>query len=458
MKALFIEPPGRYLRTMGSLGEMKGDFLWQPLDHLVIAGFLLNSEYNNFEVRDLRTDSFATLENTIGEIKPDIIFFNSCVTSLYNDLKVAEIAKKIDKNIKVGIFGTIVTALKEEVFRLSKYIDMAIVDPEPEIAIRQILIKGINKVKSGVYVKRGKKIYKFGFSRKIENLDELGLTAHGEVDNEKYYDLFMKRKNFALVYGSRGCRWGKCIFCSCPNFYQPLRLRSVKMIINELKWINSEFGVRDVKWWDAEINCNLIWCKKLFKAMIKENLDITFQANFRADLYDKELLKLMKRAGCYHLEIGLESADLNILKNIKKGITPKMVEKAAKYLKEMGIDFSLYSLCGLPGETKETLEKTREFVKSLNCPSTFGIAVPNPGTEFYYYCLNNNYLKNATYDNYDTTKPPVFDYPNLSSEEIYKECKKSYKSLAFSPLAFKLLCKNPKKILSYIKTGIKVIR
>jgi len=168
----------------------------------------------------------------------------------------------------------------------------------------------------------------------------------------------------------------------------------------------------------------------------------------------------MKKSGCYHVSIGLESANLTILKNVRKGITPDMIERAVRKLKKVGIDFMLYSLIGLPGETKETIEETRKFIYNLGCPATFGIAVPNPGTEFYDWIVSNGYLRTNDYSKFDTGKPPVYDYPSISSEEMYEESKKGYRMFLTPKYVIRSIfgIRSFRQLKSLVKTGIKIIR
>ena len=136
---------------------------------------------------------------------------------------------------------------------------------------------------------------------------------------------------------------------------------------------------------------------------------------------DRQLLKKMKKAGCHQIGIGLESANLEILKNVKKGVTPDQVRRTSAMIKKEGMKLALFLLLGLPGETKKTMAETIKFAKSINVDYvTLGIAQPYPGTPFYDYLVKNNYLKTRDWSKYDPMQPPVYDYPNLSSQEIFQ--------------------------------------
>jgi radical SAM superfamily enzyme YgiQ (UPF0313 family) len=118
--------------------------------------------------------------------------------------------------------------------------------------------------------------------------------------------------------------------------------------------------------------------------MIDEGLDITWIANGRVDMIDKETMVLMKRAGCHMIKFGVETGDDQMLVNLKKGTTVEQCQKAFKDAHEVGIDLHAHIIFGGPGETEETILKTIQFSKEID-PTTvsFGILTPYPGTSFF---------------------------------------------------------------------------
>ena len=73
MRVLFIEPTGRFLRTMGSLGTHKADMLWQPFDHLVMGGYLRKElPQVDFEILDSRDDGNKKIEKKINILQKQL--------------------------------------------------------------------------------------------------------------------------------------------------------------------------------------------------------------------------------------------------------------------------------------------------------------------------------------------------------------------------------------------------
>src|SRR3989304_3761909 len=127
----------------------------------------------------------------------------------------------------------------------------------------------------------------------------------------------------------------------------------------------------------------------------------------------------MKKAGCHTIAIGMESVDPVVLKNIRKNITSEKVREAVSLIRNNGMDTIVFCVVGFPGETKKSIESTISFLKTLDTTFiTLGIAVPAPGTDFYRYIEENNYLLSKDWNLYDPMKKPVFSYPSLTSDEI----------------------------------------
>jgi radical SAM superfamily enzyme YgiQ (UPF0313 family) len=154
------------------------------------------------------------------------------------------------------------------------------------------------------------------------------------------------------------------------------------------------------------------------------------------DTVDFELLKLMRKSGCYQIMYGVESADETILKNLNKKITLQKVEETVADTKKAGIECRLAFMIGNPGETEETIKKTINYAIYLDPDLvTFNITTPYPGTEMFNWAERNNYLIHKNWAEYDLSKP-VMELPTISSTKILDYYKKSYRQFYFRPNYF----------------------
>jgi radical SAM superfamily enzyme YgiQ (UPF0313 family) len=438
-KILLIEPPpfGKYgnQRSKGAFGNLKTDIRWPPIDLVVIAGYLRK---NGIGVRLIDAGgerlSLSELRNRISAKEPKIVIINTSTTSLYNDLKVAGEVKSIWKNALVGAIGVHVMALPEDTLSLSQDLDFVIFS-EPEIPILNLSktlslssVRGICHRENGNFVKNPQE-------PPIQDMDELGIPAHDLLPLTLYQEPQMKRKPLAVTMVSRGCI-NRCVFCS-SHFYGKYRLRSVENVMEELRWITGDLGVKELKFYDDGITYNREWAAKLFRRMIEEKTDLTWNTNLRADSIDYELARLMKMAGCHTVNMGLESASQDILNNIKKNVTIEKMKQAVTDCKRAGLEVCGYFIIGLPGETLKTVNETIGFAKKLDLDLvTFNITAPHPGTPFYDYLDENGYLRTKDWSRYDTNSVPVYDYPNMPAEEIYSLALMAYRKFYMRPQYF----------------------
>jgi len=115
----------------------------------------------------------------------------------------------------------------------------------------------------------------------------------------------------------------------------------------------------------------------------------------------------------------MESTDPGVLKNIRKNITPEQIRNAVSLIRKSGMDSIVFCVIGFPGETRESIEATVDFLTTLDTTYiTLGLAVPAPGTDFYRYVDQNGYLLTKDWSRYDPLQKPVFSYPALSAEEM----------------------------------------
>jgi radical SAM superfamily enzyme YgiQ (UPF0313 family) len=426
MNILIIEPPAvsRFgnQRIYGGNGSNKSDFRKPPLDLMMISGYLKKEGFDNVLIdANASRRTIEDLKEIIKKGSPDIVFFSTSTCTIYKDMLIAKVSKEIDPSIITVAIGTHVMALPEETFKHSEYLDVIIYSSEWE-QVSLNIVKNILDIQSakGIFLRESNgEIVKTDPQPPISNLDELGFPSHDKLEKKLYGDPTSKRFPKTMVMGQKACI-NNCIFCCQPAFFGApvLRKRSVKHFLEELNWIEN-LGFKEVMFNDATLTADIEWASSLFEGMIKNNIELTWNCSTRADRVNNDILKLMKKAGCHTIAVGMETVDPLVLKNIRKNITSDQIREAVSLIRKNNINTIIYCVVGFPGETKKSIEKTISFLKTLNTTFiTLGIAVPVPGTDFFRYVEENNYLLTKDWSLYDPMKKPVFSYPQLSADEI----------------------------------------
>ncbi len=226
----------------------------------------------------------------------------------------------------------------------------------------------------------------------IENLDELEIPAWDMTDLKKFSSLpnlnsMLRGKKYAQIITSRGCPFS-CPYCQ--NYYLNgsvrHRKRSVGSVIKELKFLRS-LQVDEVHIMDDTFNLPKERAVELLHAIIKEDLGLymTFQG-IRMDSLDEEIIRLMKKAGTYKIEFGVQHVDPDIVK--KAGRTSKeslkKIKKNIRIAAKYNILTYAYFIYGFPGEKMDQSMKNIKAAIYLSADMVaFLKLIPLPKTEYF---------------------------------------------------------------------------
>lgn len=216
----------------------------------------------------------------------------------------------------------------------------------------------------------------------IASLDELPRLPLDLFDYRKYIPTpgtFVHLPNVAFL-SSRGCPFS-CVFCNKSMFGDTIRYMSPTRMVDEIVEMKRQWGIREINFFDDTFTVNRKRVTAFCEELVARKVDIRWKCNSRVNTVTPELLRLMKRAGCFSISYGVESGDDQILLKIKKGITTDQVRDAFRWSREVGISRAAFFMLNLPGDTRETIEKTIRFSREI-APDfiSFEMTKPLPGT------------------------------------------------------------------------------
>jgi len=161
---------------------------------------------------------------------------------------------------------------------------------------------------------------------------------------------------------ARSCAF-KCSFCNYPTRAGALTLASVETVERELDSMRALGDVRNVVFIDDTFNVPLPRFKDLCRMMIRNDYRMNWFSYFRCSNSDEEAFDLMAESGCKGVFLGIESGSPEILKNMNKAATIERYAYGIRRLHERGILTFGSFIVGFPGETEETVNETRDFIK-----------------------------------------------------------------------------------------------
>jgi len=167
------------------------------------------------------------------------------------------------------------------------------------------------------------------------------------------------------VQTRRGCP-NDCSYCSTSAIEgRHIRLRSVDAVVRWLADYRAR-GHRNFYFADNTFNLPVGYAKELCRRIIAAGLDIRWSAIVYPKWVDAELAKLMAAAGCVEASLGFESGSEPVLRLFNKKFHPAEVSEIAAILAAAGIRRSGFLMLGAPGDTRETVEESLAFAKSLH--------------------------------------------------------------------------------------------
>lgn len=166
----------------------------------------------------------------------------------------------------------------------------------------------------------------------------------------------------APIRRGTGCPY-KCAFCDFQGL-QKLRMRSPESMVAELQTL-TKAGHRKVYFVDDNIAYTKKHLVDFTKAIIAEQMNLSWRTFLRANTIDSETASLLKDSGCKEVLLGIESGDPQVLLNMNKGINLEEALKAVQSLDSAGIRTQCSFVVGFPGECSRSIENTASFISSF---------------------------------------------------------------------------------------------
>jgi radical SAM superfamily enzyme YgiQ (UPF0313 family) len=225
----------------------------------------------------------------------------------------------------------------------------------------------------------------------VQDPDGLPFPRYTPEELEAYRSIFpvrlARRVTWGYTIGMRGCPHD-CQFCSevmRVSVGKKLRRRSPQNIADEFEHLAGQ-GVNIVSFQDDSFSAHRGFVQGVCSELIGRRSRMPWMARVRVDELDYELLKLMKRAGCIMLGIGVEAGSQRIIDNMSKTKRKEpwadLCRRVFRWTRELGIGTNAYYVIGNPTETREEIRQTMRLAQELNSDSIqVHFYTPYPGSK-----------------------------------------------------------------------------
>ena len=172
--------------------------------------------------------------------------------------------------------------------------------------------------------------------------------------------------------------------------------------------------------------------KTIAESMIQKKMNIKWACETRLDCLNESLLDTFYESGCRVINVGVESSDPQILKNVNRHlIEPDYQKRMVDYAHKLGMRVTAFYVLGLEGETVQSIEKTIKYSKWLDTfVSQFFVNTPFPGT--LEYERNKDKLIETDWEKFDCYTP-VVENKNITPQQLLSLKEKAFISYYYRP-------------------------
>lgn len=266
-----------------------------------------------------------------------------------------------------------------------------------------------------------------------EDLDSFGHVDYETLQLRKYhrrgYQYGPSRQLSAPIQATRGCPY-QCQFCSASRI-NGTRVCSVSVshLMTDIHRLYRDFGVRTINFVDDNFTVRRDYVIDVCRAIEESHLEgLTMGSpnGIHLETIDPELVGIMRRAGWTNFMVSPESGSEETLMRMKKRIDLPAVPEKVRMIKETGIFVTGCFIVGYPGETRDDIRMTSEFIGRCDFDMiSINKFQPLPGTPIFEELVNRGEI-DSDFMPVDTIGPSVYSPEGMTCAELDRLHRKIY--------------------------------
>ena len=328
-----------------------------------------------------------SLSKYIFVSKPTMVFIDTMTTTIHWAIELAELIKTQLPRVQIWGIGQHASENPQDfLFPDSSF--QGVIRGEPEAVITELLTHPEKKDIPGCCYWDDDVDSSSTERVKVQELDALPPIRPLDLHLDRYrlqsanVPRFGKLR-WGFLLTSRGCPY-PCTFCSPTlrqSYGRDFRMQSAEKVVDDMSRLHGDYQIDAFYMIDDVFSLDKGRIEQICQLLIQRRLKISWVIQTRADLIDRELCLLLKKAGCSGIKMGIESGSPRILSQIRKNLTPEKILEGVRAIQDAELNLTTYYMLGHPSETAQEMEETFQFAQKVNADMIqVAFHTPYPGS------------------------------------------------------------------------------
>jgi len=413
---------------MGGYGQLypAGLNVAPPLDVPYLASYLIHKHVpiEVFEAQglELTLDQLveAIRKSALSNTKQTLLVVRAALCSLDWDLSACSAIKAAAGAVSLAIWGSVLPHVRSRL-RQEPSLDY-VIHNEPDETVYELAVGRPEESILGLSCRRENGWLENPERPFLKELDTLPFPKWELLPYTKY--AIPRSSNagtlaFLPMLTSRGCPFG-CHYCPYPlGQGLPFRFRSAKNVVDEIEHLVKDLKIEYILFRDPMFSLRQDRVVEICNEIRRRGLVFKWKCETRPDCVDENTLKAMAAAGCNGINFGVESAEMQIQKNVgRKPISRDVIIDRVALCRKLGIKTFCFFIIGLPGDTTHSIFETIGFALRLRANWVqFTAASPMIGTKLRNWAVANGLTPDDAYS-YRSSHEAMMGNENLSKAQV----------------------------------------
>jgi radical SAM superfamily enzyme YgiQ (UPF0313 family) len=384
MNVLLLAPPLSGMIRANYPVSIEGDTgRYPPVGLMYLASSVEQDSAHHVDVVDLHRP-LDDAAGTLPRRAPDLVGVTTTTFNLVSALRTVNAAKKRYPDVPIVVGGPHAHIYPEETLAQDNIDYVVVGEGEESLPALCRALEGTGSLGEvpGLYYRDDGVAVLSRPAEPIEDLDALPFPDRTKTDFRSYRNVTAKERYSTYVISSRGCPY-RCAYCHRPHMGKRFRAMSAGRVVEEVAHCVS-LGIDWVDFFDDTFTLDKKRAADICRMIIDRRIPVSWSVRTRVDRVDDGLFRLMARAGCKKVSLGIESGRQHVLDKLDKGTTLRQCDEAIASARAAGLAVYADFMLGNPGESLEDMRATVDYACSLPIQyAQFSITTPYPGTPLY---------------------------------------------------------------------------